>query len=178
MQVIIKNMKWHRLLAVLALAGGCHAPAQPPLKSTACVCAPHGPCAGFFSTCWRQWPSQCPMCPPQMEPTDIMPAMPASGEPIPAPAPRPPELPRDPLLEQPGEIAPPPSDFHSEVPFEPDENQGARRATAVPPALARQGAASVPRPEKTISPQPTIGFRQPSGDAPSPGVMWLSYPSR
>lgn len=60
--------------ALLMLACGCHASAHPPVVKTArCVCSPGGPGAGYFSTCWRQWPSECTSCPPRIEPGQVVP---------------------------------------------------------------------------------------------------------
>ncbi len=35
----------------------CHPAPQKP------ACYPSGPCAGYFPTCWRMWPEECPSCP-------------------------------------------------------------------------------------------------------------------
>lgn len=68
-QMRSKNFQWRQLSAVLLFAAGCHFPeSHPVLKPTVCSCSPDGPCAGFAPTCWRQWPSECAMCPPLIEP--------------------------------------------------------------------------------------------------------------
>ena len=92
--------------ACLALtASGCshHAPAMQP---TRCVCVPNGPCGGFFSTCWRQWPAECVNCPPALEGPAALPAAPPgeipSDESVPPPPPR--------LRDAPDELPAMPSD--------------------------------------------------------------------
>jgi hypothetical protein len=32
-------------------------------KSGECFCAPSGSGFGYYSTCWRPWPAECPPCP-------------------------------------------------------------------------------------------------------------------
>jgi hypothetical protein len=37
----------------------CHAP-----RFWKPACPPSGPCWGYYPTCWRPWPADCPACPP------------------------------------------------------------------------------------------------------------------
>lgn len=81
--------------ALLMLICGCHASAHPRVvKPTRCVCSPGGPGAGYFSTCWRQWPSECISCPPRIETSQAVPeSLPPSEELPPAATGVPEELP-------------------------------------------------------------------------------------
>lgn len=59
-------------LAVLALCLGCahvdHHGKCPPAGD--CVGYPSGLCAGYYPTCWRLWPAECPSCP--VEPAPVV----------------------------------------------------------------------------------------------------------
>jgi len=98
-------------LALLAVACGCHALARPPaLRPTRCACAPHGPCGGYFSTCWRQWPSECVACPPVMEasesPAPLGPTPAEQPETVLPPAPMPDEMPYAPTPDETPSVPP------------------------------------------------------------------------
>jgi hypothetical protein len=46
--------------------GGCATHGHPAAKHAATqkpACYPCGPCAGYFPTCWKRWPAECPGCP-------------------------------------------------------------------------------------------------------------------
>lgn len=100
MQLRSKNLRWRRLATVVLLTAGCHFPDHyPVLKTTKCTCSPHGACGGFTPTCWRQWPGECAMCPPAIEPeepfSDALP--PGSVETVPTPVPVPSKTSKAPL---------------------------------------------------------------------------------
>lgn len=66
-------------LAGLVFCVGCthidhHGKCPPPGD---CVGYPNGLCAGYYPTCWRMWPAECPSCP--VEPAPV--AVPGPGVP-------------------------------------------------------------------------------------------------
>ena len=67
--------------------GGCTSHAK---KKTSghdcydCVVCPAGVCGGYYPTCWRMWPAECPQCP--VLPGSVMPTI------VPTPAPPPMEI--------------------------------------------------------------------------------------
>lgn len=69
------------LAAFAVLAAGC---AKSTRRATNpcedCIILPRGVCAGYYPTCWRLWPSECPTCPLASE----QPATPTSA-PLPMP---------------------------------------------------------------------------------------------
>lgn len=71
-------------LAGLALCVGCthvdHHGKCPPAGD--CVGYPSGLCAGYYPTCWRMWPAECPSCP--VEPAPV--AVPGPGVPAATPS--------------------------------------------------------------------------------------------
>ena len=123
-------------LAWLALViVGCHAP--PAMKPTKCICTPNGPCGGYFSTCWRQWPAECTSCPPMTEASEApQPAAPATNETVPPPPPR--------LQEMPDELPP-------ALPNEPEAPQSGTRPRRNPSARASRAATTSD--ERTRSPR-------------------------
>jgi hypothetical protein len=78
------------LLALFIPAAGCaskhHYPAYRP---THCVCVPKSASGGYYSTCWRQWPSECGTCPPLIEPGEAPPQVPQPAEALPPAVPSP-----------------------------------------------------------------------------------------
>ena len=129
-------------LLAAAMAGcACSCPHCAP---TSCLgwqanCGPANPCYGFFPTCWRDWPSDCPPCPSFAMPTGT------GAESIPTPD-LPPVLPSpNPEINQPAtESSGPPANAQPDrsLPFPPPQreqpDQGARfprrdhRATELP----------------------------------------------
>lgn len=69
------------------MLGGCTSHAK---KKTSghncydCVICPTGVCGGYYPTCWRMWPAECPQCP--VLPSSVMPTI------VPTPAPPPTEI--------------------------------------------------------------------------------------
>ncbi|HWB11254.1 MAG TPA: hypothetical protein VG826_18640 [Pirellulales bacterium] len=141
-------------LAWLALAiVGCHAP--PAMQPTKCVCTPNGPCGGYFSTCWRQWPAECTSCPPMIEGTEVVqPTSPPGGnETVPPPPPRLQEMPDD---------LPPVMPDESEVP-----QSGARSRRRTSAAAGRAAATSErPRAPQTMTPRRPVRVASPQSDEP------------
>ena len=141
-------------LAWLALViVGCHAP--PAMQTTKCVCTPNGPCGGYFSTCWRQWPAECTSCPPMIEASEAAPpAAPGPNETVPPPPPRLQEMPDD---------LPPTVPDDSEIP------KSSSRSRRIPSARAPRGAATGNEPASaphTITPRRPVKLASPQSDEP------------
>ncbi|HJT36248.1 MAG TPA: hypothetical protein VJ783_29775, partial [Pirellulales bacterium] len=60
-------------LSGLVLCVGCthvdHHGKCPPAGD--CVGYPSGLCAGYYPTCWRLWPAECPSCPVEPAPVAV-----------------------------------------------------------------------------------------------------------
>lgn len=74
----VQTTAWLALLLSLAVTG-CTSHAKK--KATGhdcydCVVCPTGLCGGYYPTCWRMWPAECPACPVS-----------ADGAPVPGPTP-------------------------------------------------------------------------------------------
>ncbi|HEV3344527.1 MAG TPA: hypothetical protein VG125_29390 [Pirellulales bacterium] len=141
-------------LAWLALViVGCHAP--PAMKPTRCVCTPNGPCGGYFSTCWRQWPAECASCPPMMEASEVAPPASTGGnETVPPPPPR--------LQET-------PNDLPTEMPDEPEGTQSrsrSRRHASAGAGHAATTSSERPRAPRTIAPRRPVKLASPGSDEP------------
>ena len=66
----------------IALAGcTSHTKKKCPPHDGDCVICPTGICGGYYPTCWRMWPAECPTCPvtPALAPTPVFQA-PIEGE--------------------------------------------------------------------------------------------------
>jgi hypothetical protein len=199
MQVTTRTANYLKYLALLLAACGCHAPAcSAPMKPTKCVCPPHGPCAGYFATCWRQWPSECTSCPPIMEPSESPqmfappPAAPGA-ETVPPPAPLPGEMPSAPP--GPPSIGPPQTQQtpRSAAKFTTTVRSGIRQAPTQPSAVepsppGRQLTIRAPRSDSRVVVRPIrLELHQPPPSATPPQSastqpettqpMLLSYPS-
>ena len=160
--------RWAGLaLLTICFASGCHvSDCYPSNKPTLCVCPPRGPCGGYFSTCWRQWPSECVACPPVMEASDVMPPAPPANETIPPP-PRPIEMPYD----GPATLPPEPASPSNDASPPDDSASGSRQGAAIeedqmPPARLqpprRQITLHVPQPdESVVYRQTTLELLQP-----------------
>ena len=76
------------MAALTLLVAGC---AKSTRRTTNpcenCVMLPRGMCAGYYPTCWRLWPSECPTCPLASEhpgaPTVPTAPLPVGGESLP-----------------------------------------------------------------------------------------------
>ncbi len=77
---------------LLLMAPGCisHATKKkcPPHDANDCVICPTGLCGGYYPTCWRLWPADCPTCPvePAIAPL-VQPPIEPDGEFVLPPAP-------------------------------------------------------------------------------------------
>lgn len=173
---------------LMALACGCHGAGKPPVnRPPQCVCSPGGPCGGYSSTCWRQWPDECTMCPPQVELSEAMPSAPETNEPIPAPAPRPPELPLDLPPAQPDEAPSPQSGVRPDAEAPAADDQGAQRPRRRSASNSRRRSTpNAPLPDQSIViRRPAIDPRQPAAGLPrqpaagiDPGAVQFSYPAK
>ncbi|HEX7449285.1 MAG TPA: hypothetical protein VF306_17150 [Pirellulales bacterium] len=98
-----RGIRWFAsCLSGLTLVVGCshvdHHGKCPPAGD--CVGYPSGLCAGYYPTCWRLWPAECPSCP--VEPAAV--AVPAAAPP---PLSAPIEVPEDGYL-SPEQVSPTP----------------------------------------------------------------------
>jgi hypothetical protein len=75
------------MAALALLVAGC---AKSTRRTTNpcedCVMLPRGICAGYYPTCWRLWPSECPTCPLASDqpatPMSAPPGMPGKSLPL------------------------------------------------------------------------------------------------
>lgn len=145
-------------LACLALtASGClhHAPAMQP---TRCICVPNGPCGGFFSTCWRQWPAECPSCPPTLEGPVAPPVETPLDESVPPPPPN--------LRDVPDELpAAPPDIMPSDDLEPPQESRRPRRPRSSSPVTATPTSKAAPAP-LAAPPAGEVTLAVPQADEP------------
>lgn len=82
------------VVGVAMLIAGCAKTAHRSNPCAECVTWPRGICAGYYPTCWRLWPGECPTCP-----------LPIDQQLVPAGLPAPPlpggeQLPNAPLSEE------------------------------------------------------------------------------
>jgi hypothetical protein len=105
-----------KALAMLAFGGlasavGCMCDRVPCTPEGYQWPASTGPCFGYYPTCWRPWPCECPPCPSYALPPEFNPAefrrppaetlVPAESAPVPTvgdvlPLPRAPLIPQSP----------------------------------------------------------------------------------
>ena len=149
MQITKTRLVSFTWLAFLA-AAGCHAP--PAIKSTYCVCTPNGPCGGYYSTCWREWPLECPSCPPMTEAVNVAPSEAAPGEAVPPPSP--------PQLQE------FPDDLPPATPDEMDQSRGVIRGRGSPRAVHRAPVVERPPAPGGVSPPGDVRHASPPSNEP------------
>ena len=115
-------------------------------------------CFGYYSTCWRPWPEECPNCPsPSMPPPteQVVPPPPLTVEPLP---PRPmPEIP-EPGAQQPMQVTPMPAPM------------GPMPAPMGPLPMQPAPPTNSPQPPPNPNPPQPMPMPQPGADRqPSPG---------
>lgn len=121
----------------------------PPHDGHDCVICPTGFCGGYYPTCWRMWPADCPTCPPEPE---IVPSMPApiDGE-------------RAPVE---GELVLPPSQSAANRPVRtPAKDRGLVSHRRPRPATNNQDHTSAPKPAPSRTPASPMGERKPQAPA-------------
>lgn len=117
------------ILLTVAFSGGCSHGHYgmtncPPIATP--VCYPQGMCSGYFPTCWRRWPDECPGCPVDVPLRAEPQQKPEEAEPLFSPPGRQQEdsdllMPSEHNAAPPNEGVPPDSSRRSE-PSEPDES--------------------------------------------------------
>lgn len=179
---IAVGWKWPRWLAIMAallVEAGCHTPTKHAAKD--CVCMPRGPCGGYFSTCWRQWPPECVSCPPLLEASDAAINPPPPNEVIPPPSEAPSSMPYAPA--PPSDVAPPVgNDLGPNGPTsgsKPDMRYGHRRPPQPVQSQPRPILLNMPMPEETVVfRRTTVQLREPAAEPLSapPGPPTISDP--
>ncbi|HEX5446122.1 MAG TPA: hypothetical protein VFW87_20005 [Pirellulales bacterium] len=141
-------------LSLSMLSLGCshvdhHGKCPPPGD---CVGYPTGLCAGYYPTCWRLWPAECPSCP--VEPASVaVPVSPPPGEAAPVVVPDEGYL--APEQAPPPEIQPPAPPTSSHVPSLPRAGRRLQpiRSRPVPRVDDSTSAGPPPRPIAQAAPR-------------------------
>lgn len=126
---------------LMAASGGCATHGHPAPKHADTqrpACYPCGPCAGYFPTCWRIWPAECPNCPVYAG-EEVIIADPAGEGLAPAGVPAPPPTG--------DEIIPPNGEYDPALRTQPDASRAART-----PSHPREALDAPPLPHSRPNP--------------------------